>query len=152
MNFRYFALAAITAIALSACGGAAKPGQTRPAVDGKSLGAEGIVARNAKARWDAIIAKDFRPAYDLLTPGTRATTPFDAYVKRLLNATIRWTGAEVEVVECDEPDVCRAVVNITYLVHGTQPGMGDIEGTTPVFEQWIQSDGQWYHLPDRTGR
>ncbi len=156
MNFRHLVLAAVAAIVLSACGGTT-PGQVRPTTDSgpatdKNLSAEEIVARNARARWNAIIAKNYRPAYDYLTPGTRATTPYDAYVKRLLGASIRWTSAKVESVECEEPDVCRAVVYLTYMVQAAQAGMGEIEGSSPVFEQWIRSDGQWYHLPGKTGR
>lgn len=149
MNIRLVAIATATALALSACGGA-KTSQTRPVA--KAGSAEDIVAHNAQARWDALIAKDFRTAYDYLTPGTRATTPYDSYVKRLAGASIRWTSAKVASVECNEPDVCRAAVEITYLVQGAQSGMGEIEGRNPVFEQWIRSGDQWLHLPATTGR
>lgn len=153
MNFRIVFLAATVAVVLSACGAATSPQprstEKRHEVEGTP---EQIVAKSAAKRWDAIIGKNFRPAYDLLTPGTRATTPYDAYAKRLLSASIRWTSARVDSVECEEPDVCRAVVNLTYMVRAAQAGMGDLEGASPVFEQWIRSDGQWYYLPSTTGR
>lgn len=150
MNFRVVAVALAAVLALSACGGTTT-GQTRP-VTAKPGSAEDVVARNAQARWDALIGKDFRTAYDYLTPGTRATTPYDSYVKRLAGASIRWTSAKVASVECNEPDVCRAAVEITYMVQGAQPGMGELEGRNPVFEQWLRSGDQWLHLPATTGR
>ena len=151
MNFRSLALATVVAFVLTACAGATSK-QVRPVADDKGLSAEEIVARNATARWEAILAKDFRTAYGYLTSGTRAITTPEAYVKRMLGATIRWTGAKVESVECNEPDVCRAAVYITYMVRGAQAGMGEIEGGNPVFEQWIRGDdGRWYHLPGKTG-
>ena len=149
MSFRHLVIA-IVAIVLTACG-AASTKQVRPAGNGGP--AEEVVAANAKARWDAIIAKDYRTAYDYLTPGTRATTAYEAYRQRLLGAALRWTAAEVQSVECKESDVCRAEVYITYMLRASQPGMGEIEGASPVYEQWIRTDGRWYHLPSgATGR
>ena len=142
---RLILISAATAL-LAACGA------STPERPGSKLTPEEAVAQRAKERWEAIIARDYRPAYDRLTPGTRATTTYEAYRQRLLGAALRWTSAEVQSVECNEPDVCRAEVYITYMLRGGQPGLGEIEGYNPVFEQWIRSDGQWYYLPGTTGR
>ena len=152
MNLRSVLIMSL-AVVLAGCGAATTP-STRTSAD-VSLSAEDAVARDAVARraqsrWDAILAKDYGVAYDYLTPGTRLTTPYDAYERRMSNVAIRWTNARVRSVECDEPEVCKATVDITYTVHA--PGAGNVEGFMPVYERWLLSDGQWHHLPETTGR
>lgn len=142
---RLFLISAITAL-LVACGTGAPSRSDRPLTD------EEIIAQRAKARWDAIIAKDYAAAYEYLTPGTRATTPLNAYILRMSGATLRWTDAKVGNVVCEEPDVCVATVTISYTVRQTRPGLGDLGADTPLKENWLRSGGQWYHLPEKTGR
>lgn len=154
MRFRQLAPILII-ISMAACT-ATSPTKTesnqRQAVTNQSKTAEEIVAHNAKARWDAIIAKDFDAAFEYLTPGTRATTSLDAYTRRMLNVSVRYVGAEVESVSCEGEEVCTATLMITYKVRGASPGTGDVEGFSPTHEQWLLSAGQWFHLPEKTGR
>ncbi|MCX7557049.1 hypothetical protein OS187_09490 [Xanthomonadaceae bacterium JHOS43] len=148
MRFRHIAIAAI-AVVLTACGAATSTQTRTKGVEGTPVE---IVSANALARWNAIIDRDLNAAYEYLTPGTRATTPFDAYRQRFLGVMIRWTKARIEKVECNDPDVCTARLYITYKVRPAQSGTGEIEGYSPVEEQWIRTGGQWYYLPDKTGR
>lgn len=154
MYFRHLA-AILAAISLAACTATSptKTADSSSAVTAsQSQNAEEIVATRAKARWDAIVAKDFDAAYAYLTPGTRATTSLEAYTRRLLNASIRWTDAEVQNVSCEDADVCTATVMVHYRVPGAAPGVGRLDGFAPVLEQWLLSDGQWFHLPAKAGR
>lgn len=154
MYFRHLA-AILAIISLAACTSTSptKSGDGSHSVAAShGQSAEEIVAHNAKARWDAIVAKDFDAAYAYLTPGTRATTSPEAYARRLLNASISWTGAEVKDVTCEDAEVCSATVMVDYKVPGASPGLGRLDGFAPVHEQWLLSDGQWYHLPATTGR
>ncbi|MEJ5207643.1 hypothetical protein [Denitratimonas sp. CY0512] len=144
---RLILISAVTVL-LAACGA------STPERPGSKLAPEEAVAQRAQERWDAIIAKDYARAYEYLTPGTRATTPYEGYARRLLGGVaIRWTKADVDRVECTEPGVCEAKVYITYLVRPAQMGTGNLEGYSPVYEKWLRSDdGQWHHLPSTTGR
>ncbi len=153
MYFRHLA-AALAIISLAACTSTSPTktsGSSTAATKSHGQTAEEIVAHNAKARWDAIVAKDYEAAYAYLTPGTRAITSADAYTRRLLNASIRWTGAEVKSVECEDEEVCNATIMINYKVRGASPGTGQLDGFAPVHEQWLLSDGQWFHLPGKAG-
>ena len=154
MCFRYLAtILAITSLAACTSTSLVKTSDTSSAITSSSgQAAEEAVARNAQARWDAIVAKDFEAAYAYLTPGTRATTSLDAYSRRLLNASISWTGAEVKSVECEDEEVCNATIMINYKVRGASPGTGQLDGFAPVNEQWLLSGGQWFHLPVKAGR
>jgi hypothetical protein len=140
-------LAAIATL-LAACGATAPE---KKSVASK-LSPEEAVALRAKERWDLIIAKEHRKAYEYLSPGTRVTTPVDAYVRRLLGTQVRWFDASVETVICEEPDVCKARVKLSYKVRTPMMGISEMEASSPVTESWLLSDGQWYHLPDKTGR
>ncbi len=140
-------LAALAAF-LAACGATAPEKKT--AVSG--LSPEEAVALRAKERWGLIIAKEYSKAYEYLSPGTRATTPVDAYIRRLLGTQVRWFDAGVESVECEEPDICKARVKLKYKVRTPMMGISEMEASSPVTESWLLSDGQWYHLPDKTGR
>lgn len=146
-------LTALAALALAACSGTSptrKSGaETTPAAAPGS--AEAAVAQRAQERWQALISKDFRKAYQYLTAGTRTTTPEDAYVRRMANVNIRWTGSEVTEVVCEDAEVCRATVKINYTVRPDHMGMPDMEASAPVYERWLLGDGQWYYLPERTG-
>ncbi|HET9049991.1 MAG TPA: hypothetical protein VFN29_13660 [Chiayiivirga sp.] len=126
-------------------------GPTKPATDvaaGAPTGsAEEIVSHNAKARWDALVAKDVAKAYGYLTPGTRAAQSKEAYSIQLMSATINWTGANVTGVKCEDENVCSATVMVTYKVAGAAPGMGQVEGFAPVVEKWLHSGGEWFFLP-----
>lgn len=144
MDVRHLLLSGFVVLGLAACGA------TDPARIGKVAGTtpEDIVAHNAKARWDALIGKDFDAAYAYLTPGFRATTSSEAYTKRMLGAAIRWTDAKVRVVRCDDSEVCVATVDISYFIAAPMPGVGRVGATTPVIEKWLRSGNKWYHLPD----
>ncbi len=139
---------ALLTLALAACS-ANVPVKT--GVGSNASTPEEAVAARAQARWDAIVAKDFEAAYAYLTPGARSTTSLDAYSRRMLNATIRWTKAEVREVTCEDADLCNAMLMITYKVRGASPGVGELEGFAPVHEKWLRSKDGWFHLPEATG-
>lgn len=155
MHLRYL-LIPILVVFMAAC---STPGPTKPDTQAATEAAtqaaaavptgsaEEIVSHNAKARWDALVAKDVAKAYGYLTPGTRATQSLAAYSLQLMSTTINWTGAEVTEVKCEDKNVCSATVTVTYKVAGAAPGIGQVEGFAPVVEKWIRSDGQWFHLP-----
>lgn len=141
---RLILISAATAL-LAACGA------STPERPGSKLAPEEAVAQRAQERWDAIIAKDYARAYEYLTPGTRATTPYEAYAKKLAASTLIWSAAQVEDVVCDEPEVCRATVYITFTLRSPPVAFQGVSTETPLNERWLQSAGEWYHLPEPAG-
>ncbi|MEZ5543719.1 MAG: hypothetical protein R3F10_00705 [Lysobacteraceae bacterium] len=139
-------LAALASL-LAACGATAPKKSTLPP--------EEAVALRAKERWDAIIIKDYKKAYSYLTAGARATTPYDNYATRLAKATLTWESAQVKNVVCEEPEVCVATLGIGIKVRSPAASFGAkmLSASPEVNENWLLGDdGQWYHLPDKTGR
>ena len=104
----------------------------------------------AVKRWDFIIAQHAENAYDLLTPGFRATKTRELYASEMNFRPVRWTSVSVMDKECEDEESCnvRLSMNFTIPVHGGSP-------TTPGFsvvqEKWIKISGQWYFLPDQLG-
>jgi len=95
-----------------------------------------IVAARAQERWDALIKGDVSGAYKYLSPGSRASTPFELYKAKIKPGM--WTQATVDKVAC-EAEVCKVTIRITY----DAKRMKGIE--TPLLESWIIENGTpWY--------
>lgn len=146
-------LTTLATLTLAACAGASltKKSGTVTAPVAVPDSTEANVAQRAQERWQALISKDFRKAYQYLTVGVRTTTPEDAYIRRMANVSIRWIGSEVTEVSCEDAEVCMATLKISYAVRPDHMGMPELETSAPVYERWLRGDGQWYYLPDRTG-
>ena len=106
----------------------------------------------AQQRWDALVAKDWATSYAFLSPGFRSATSEQAYALQMDELTVEWVGAEVlEVVNCElELNTCEVAVNVSYRVTRGLPGVRKpIELQRRVTEDWIESAGTWYFVPDR---
>lgn len=135
---RLILISAATAL-LAACGA------STPERSSSKLSPEEAIAERAKARWEHIIASDFRSAYAYLTPGARVAMPYESYAARMTQAQIRWTGVSVAGVKCEDAEACKAEVLLDITVH--VPGAGQLPTQTVQYEDWLESDGQWYYLP-----
>ena len=113
---------------------------------------EEIVAERANARWAAVIEGQWQQAYDLLTPGYRAATDFDSYRMNLLARKINWTAASTTKVVCESAEKCTASVKIDYALVGGLPGVSRVTSSATADETWLKLDGQWLHLPNKTGK
>lgn len=131
------------ALAISAVAGASLwllAGCSGPATDDRPP--EEIVKERAEARWAALVGGNADEAYAFASPAFRNTTSIERHRGRFAGA-VRWSGAEVESVNCEE-DRCAVVVNVTYKARGAR---FNYENTRPMEEVWIHSDGQWWiHL------
>lgn len=142
MKSCYRILLLCIALMLAAC--TAQIG-TRPTA-GATLAPEEAVARRAQERWDLLIAKEYGKAYDYLTPGTRTVMDRDVYARKVAAAQVRWHSVEINNVSCEEDDHCTAFVDLKSRVKIPQIG-NEMIVPTPVKEQWIRTEDQWYFLP-----
>lgn len=111
--------------------------------------AEEIVTERAQARWDALVARDYREAWSYLTPGYRETLEDFDYAAEMARRPIQWTSAEVFLVECnDEKNRCQVRTRIEYSVPPVMPGVGTITSRSGSDETWLQIDGQWWYHED----
>lgn len=127
-------LAPLLVLLLAACAGSPKqPAET--------------LEQRVQGRWDVVIARDFRAAYQYFSPGLRASVSYEQYLRSVFARTVRWSEGEFkEILECDE-GVCKVKTSIHYEVSGLVPGGGAFKSVRAVIEDWIQVDGIWYFVP-----
>lgn len=100
---------------------------------------EAAVKARATARWQALVAGNYKDAYGLITPSYRAVTPLDKY-RASFGGAVAWTGAEVVGVTC-EAEKCTARVRVD--ASPADPRFGKTL-STHVDETWLLDDGQWW--------
>ena len=105
---------------------------------GKGATPEEIVARNAVARWQAIIAGDWKSAYSYGSSAYRTAVSLDSFRGGIAGAAVR-KAVELRSVLCEESS-CKVVVKMTYQ-YALRPGFGDL--STEFEESWIEDDGKW---------
>jgi len=104
---------------------------------------ETILRERVEGRWQALIARDFRAAYDFETPSYRAMNPFEKFHGRFGGAVI-WHVVRVVEVRYDDPTVARVKVAVDYSAP-TSWGDQAAKATTHISETWLKRDGQWWH-------
>lgn len=108
----------------------------QPAAD-KPADPKAAVQDRAQKRWDAMVAGDFKTAYQFLSPGLREANSYESW-SGSLNAGF-WKEAKVRRAECESQDLCTVVSDVTYEHQGRRIN-------TPVRESWIRVDGQWWFV------
>ena len=99
-----------------------------------------VVKERSQARWDAMVKGDFRAGYEYVSPAGKSVyseTQYEGGYKRGF-----WTGANVEKVECETPELCEVDVRIAYRL-----GAGEMKA--PVREKWVKQDSQWWFVLER---
>lgn len=110
--------------------------------------AEEVVAERALERWAAIAERDFATAYEYLSPGAKQLQSEGAYAEQMRRSMVRWNGAEVTDVSCDETR-CEVRVEIAVTVIGALQGARRVNTTAPANETWLKSGRKWYFVPQR---
>jgi len=99
-----------------------------------------IVAERAQQRWDLLVKSDFAGAYRYISPAGRELLKPEAYASSLSRGF--WTGAKVDLVECQAVDACGVDVWIEYQYRG-------MKMKTPVHEKWIKQKSDWWFVYER---
>jgi hypothetical protein len=111
-------------------------------------GIEETVTQRAQARWDALLADDVETAWGYFTPGYRSGLSLSGYYRRLAAMRLKYTGARALESDCSE-NSCKVRISVDYSVFGAVPGVKRYDMTSNVTEDWIFTDGDWYHLPQK---
>ena len=99
--------------------------------------ADVVVSERAEAWVQALLAGDYRAAYEYTTPGYRQFSSAGSYHARVAGTAL-WKTAEVDSVICEE-----TLCNVRFIVE--YPGYrnsGDVR--RPRDYRWIQSEGRWW--------
>jgi len=132
MRLRSAALAALAAILLAACA------DNRPP--------EEIVAERAQARWDALVAGDYREAWAYYSPAFREKTDRLDFEKSMASRPLRWIRAVVSSVQCADGAIrCQALVRVDYEAPMTLRGVGSLKSSSGLTENWLQIQGEWWY-------
>lgn len=102
---------------------------------------EEIVQARATTRWKAMVAHDFKRAYEYLAPSYRAVSSFERYNEKL-NGGAPWDKVEVARVRCESAEKCTASVRIESKPIGIMNFKSNI--ITGVDETWLLEDGKWW--------
>ena len=130
-NYRRVAKAGLAGLLLALLAACAGMAPAKP---------EDMVKARATERWQALIAGDFKKAYELTPPSYRAVTSLDRYSSQFGNAAT-WTGVEVTQVTC-EPETCMAKVQVSAQVPLGRAGTTPI--STYIDETWVLEDTKWW--------
>ena len=127
--------AATVAVAAVVAGCASLGGLSK---DSPAAEKESAVAERAKARWQALIKRNYQEAYGFLSPASRDATSLAAYQSKI--AAIDYRSVSVNKVEC-AAEVCTVKLTLTYdYAPGKAKGV-----VTPLDENWIIDKGQaWF--------
>jgi hypothetical protein len=109
---------------------------------------EDIVKERAQARWDALLDGDFATAYSYFSPGYRSTITVVDFEIGVRMRKVQYRTAEYLGHSC-ENDVCTVQIKVGYLVARPVPGLDNWESESMLSEQWINSDGEWWFLPQK---
>ena len=102
---------------------------------------EQAVQQRATERWQALIAGDFKKAYEYLAPSYRAVSSFERYNEGL-NGGAPWVKADVARVVCESAEKCTAGIRIESKAAPVMHFHGNI--VTGVDETWLLEDGKWW--------
>ncbi|WP_456416832.1 hypothetical protein [Thiolapillus sp.] len=151
-KFRWLAALVVTlALVVAVTGCSENDGKVANMQEGVAdvtqLSKEEVVKQRAQEHMDALIAMDWKKAYEFLSPARRSLKPFEVYANRMKGGAIIRKTATVEKVECEEA-LCKADILLGYLYVGDIAQMRGQEMTSRFQEKWIFSDGNWWVSPD----
>ncbi len=108
---------------------------------------EDVVRDKAAARWEAVLGKDYDAAYSFLSPGFRSRETAEKYRGRFVAGKAEWKEADIVGVAC-EVESCVVTIDAKYLFAGVPP-FPPMEVETQEEEQWVFTQGDWWHVPRR---
>ena len=96
-----------------------------------------IVAEKAQKRWNALVAGDFKAAYEMISPAGRSIVTQEGWSGTLKRGF--WKDARVTEVTCASPELCEVRLEIEYDYRGRRT-------RTPFEEKWVKQDSAWWFL------
>jgi len=101
--------------------------------------------KRAVARWEALITRDWKKAYEFETPAFRKNYSFNKFRSRFGNAVI-WKAIELKKVTLDKENKNLAKVKLVLDYLFLEPGGGEMLLPSPIDEKWLLEDGQWWYV------
>lgn len=115
--------------------------KTEVKADKKMLGP----GKRAVARWEALIARDWKKAYEFETPAFRKNYSFNKFRSRFGSAVV-WKEIKLKKVTMtgDKKEIAQVKLVLDYLF--LEPGGGEMLLPSPIDERWLLEAGQWWYV------
>ncbi|MDB4261694.1 hypothetical protein N9878_02370 [bacterium] len=107
----------------------------------------GALEDRVHARWESLIARDFKRAWSFGTPAFKQAFPQKLYPLKF-SYSLDWELTSIEVVNYDAPAaVASVVVRVMSKPTKQTSAASRAVGAVPVTfrEQWILIDGEWWY-------
>lgn len=105
------------------------------------------LTNRAETYWDFKVNKDFKSAYNFLSPGWKKSDSELAYIQRMSVSKVSWLSSKLSKKDCSQPDLCQVTMTIEYEYMSKLSGAKKIKVESSINETWIMKDNIWYHLP-----
>ncbi|WP_293652347.1 hypothetical protein [Thiolapillus sp.] len=126
----------------------------RPAVDKESVAnvthstKEGLLDKRVLGRMEALIERDWKAAYEYLSPARRKLMPYPVFVNRMNISAILRKHVDVVKKDCNT-DACDVLLKLRYIyIGGVVSGMQGQERSSTIHEKWVYMDGNWWFVPE----
>lgn len=113
-----------------------------------SAPAEETVARRAQSRFDALVARDYKAAYEFFTPSFREKFDYDTYIRSRPPRAVFLSGKVLKVT-CTTDTSCDVEMESSYKSPAGVKAApkGEVTRVTP--ERWVKVDGQWWFYQEK---
>lgn len=103
---------------------------------------DNYISNRAVQRWNALIAKDYKVAYEYQSPGYRKAKSLDFY-SRQFGSWVKWTGVSVQKVHRISDEVAEVDIQLEFEIF--QKWSESLQKRTSNFsEKWIYAEGDWW--------
>lgn len=107
---------------------------------------EEALRERVTAYFQALVAEDYRKAYEFFAPGYRSTwSVTDHYQIHPVIGT--YLKGDVLAIHCPSEDVCDVTVSTRYRFNDDVEPLGGQELPMDMKYRWLMTDGEWYYLP-----
>ncbi len=97
--------------------------------------------------WNYKINKDFKSAYQFLSPGWKTNESELAYEQRMGGSKANWLNVKLKSKQCSQTDLCSVTVLVEYEYKFRGAVSRKMKVESSVSENWIMKDNIWYHIP-----
>jgi hypothetical protein len=138
MKFNFPVVAGLTLVCLLLSGCASAPASR-----------DEVVKERAEQRWEHIFAREYSEAYEYYSPGYRSKFSAVDLEIALRVQKVRWRSAKYLDHTCEEKS-CIVRFRLGYRVAAPVPGVDVWNGWSTVEEQWLNTRGEWWFVPDES--
>lgn len=109
---------------------------------------EDEVAQRAQARFDALVARDYKAAYGFFTPSFREKFAYDDYIRARPPRAV-FVSSRVVKVDCISEAACDVEMENSYKSPTGVKGAPKGEITRVTSERWVKTEGLWWLFQEK---